>query len=98
MSGTLKASRMVPLKCYSGTTRVILSTYVKEGKTISFLEGELYVNGTPRGDSFEVTSYDGYTAVIDIEDANGGYISIKIDSENNTLIDRISHNVYTLKE
>ena len=73
-------------------------TYVKEGKTISFLEGELYVNGTPRGDSFEVTSYDGYTAVIDIEDANGGYISIKIDSENNTLIDRISHNVYTLKE
>ena len=73
-------------------------TYVKDGKTISFLEGELYVNGTPRGDSFEVTSYDGYTAVIDIEDAKGGYISIKIDSENNTLTDRTSNKVYTLKE
>lgn len=73
-------------------------TYVKDGKTISFLEGELYVNGTHRGDSFEVTSYDGYTAVIDIEDANGGFISIKIDSENNTLTDRTSNNVYTLKE
>lgn len=38
MSGTLKASRMVPLKCYSGTTRVILSDYyndkLKEIKTL----------------------------------------------------------------
>lgn len=73
-------------------------TYEKDGKTISFMESELYVNGTPRGDSFDVTSYDGYTAVIDIEDTNGGFISVKIDTEKNTLTDRTSNNVYRLKE
>ena len=73
-------------------------TYEKDGKTISFMESELYVNGTPRGDSFDVTSYDGYTAVIDIEDTNGGFISVKIDTEKNSLTDRTSNNVYRLKE